>query len=134
METRKRLRLPLARVRLSRSDFERVYRAGRRAQGSLFAVVVLENGLAHTRLGLSVSKRCARKAVHRNRVRRILREAFRLSLPELPAGLDLVLIATASGLDPALEPTRAELVELVQRALSKKARAPRPKKPKERRS
>ena len=76
-------RHPLEHQRLQRSDFARVYKRGRRAQGALFAVVVLENELGRTRLGLSVSKRHARRAVDRNRVRRVFREAFRLSKSEL---------------------------------------------------
>jgi len=124
-----RLRFSMRRHRLRSGDFARVYRRGRRAQGALFAVVVLENELGHSRLGLSVSKRHARQAVQRNRVRRILREAFRLSLPTLPRGLDIVLVATAPGLDPALEPTRAELLRLVERALSRPPRPPREEPP-----
>jgi len=123
--TARRLRMPLARHRLMRGDFARVYAGGRRAQGPLFAVVVLENGLERTRLGLSVSKRHARRAVRRNRVRRILREAFRLSLPELPSGIDVVVVATAVDLDPRLVEARAELLTLVARALRKPPRRPR---------
>ncbi len=117
-----RLRLPLARHRLRSRDFARIYRTGRRAHGAVFAVIVLENDLERTRLGLSVSRRCARKAVRRNRVRRIFREAFRLALPELPRGLDVVMVATATEPDPALEDTRRELLLLVHRAQRKKPR------------
>jgi ribonuclease P protein component len=60
--------------------------------------------------------------VRRNRVRRVFREAFRLALPELPSGLDVVLIATGTEFDPRLEETRAELLELVQRALRRRPR------------
>ena len=47
-------------------------------------VVVVANDLKVTRLGLSIGKRVWRDAVGRNRVRRVFREAFRVSLPELP--------------------------------------------------
>lgn len=114
---------PLVRHRLGRSDFARIYKRGRRARGASFAVVVLENERQETRLGLSVSKRQAREAVDRNRVRRVFREAFRLALASLPPGLDVVMIATAPGLRPSLAHTRAELVELVARAQRKRPRA-----------
>ena len=120
---RSRQRLPLARHRLRQADFARVYKNGRRAQGARITVVLLENGLAHTRLGLSVSRKHARLAVDRNRSRRLLREAFRLSLAELPSGLDLVLIAAANGKKWTFSELRGELVELVARALRKKPRA-----------
>lgn len=120
-----RLRFRLARHRLSAGDFARVYREGRRAQGGALAVVVLENALDRTRLGLSVGKRHARGAVQRNRTRRLFREAFRLTLAELPRGLDVVMIAAAGGPAPALAALRAELPALVARALAKKPRRAR---------
>ena len=53
------------------------------------------------------------KAHHRNRLRRLYREAFRLSRHELPVGLDLVLIPRKSEAPP-LEPLKASLVKLVR--------------------
>jgi ribonuclease P protein component len=78
--------------RLTRAaDFERVY--GRRcsASDSLLIVYGCENDLPHARLGLSVSRRLG-PAVIRNRWKRLLREAFRLQLAQLPSGLDLVIV------------------------------------------
>jgi len=49
------------------------------------------NGLVYTRLGLSVSSRVG-AAVRRNRIKRRLREAFRLSRHELPVGYDVVAV------------------------------------------
>ena len=49
------------------------------------------NELTHSRVGLSVSKRYG-GAVQRNRLRRLYREAFRLTRHELPGGLDIVMI------------------------------------------
>jgi ribonuclease P protein component len=54
-------------------------------------VYACENDLGYCRLGLSVSRKVG-NAVRRNRLRRICREAFRLTKHELPGGLDLVLI------------------------------------------
>jgi ribonuclease P protein component len=116
-----RARFSLARHRLLRSDFERIYKLGRRAQGTGMAVVVLENERGHARLGLSVAKRHHKSAVRRNRVRRVFREAFRLSLAELPGNLDVVMILTDSA-PVALAAARAELLALVARALKKKPR------------
>jgi len=119
-----RARFSLARHRLLRSDFERIYKLGRRAQGSNLTVVVLENERGHARMGLSVAKRHHKRAVNRNRVRRLFREAFRLSLGELPNNLDVVMIATASA-PVELAGARAELLALVERALKKKPRTAR---------
>lgn len=44
-----------------------------------------------TRVGVIASKKIFRKAVERSRVRRVLREIFRLNLPEMKSGVDIVL-------------------------------------------
>ena len=53
------------------------------------AVMAAPNSLKHARLGLIVPKRIVADAVGRNRIKRLLREAFRLRQDEL-AGLDIV--------------------------------------------
>jgi ribonuclease P protein component len=116
-------KLNLRAHRLAGSDFTRLYKLGRRARGSHFTVVALENALGKQRMGLSVGKRHAKEAVDRNRARRVLREAFRLTRAELPNGIDLVLIPHPGGARLELAVARAELLALVPRALAKKARA-----------
>jgi ribonuclease P protein component len=115
-------RAPLVPQRLMGGDFTRIYKLGRRARGAQLTVVVLENALGKRRMGLSVGKRHARGAVDRNRARRILREAFRLSRAELPEGVDVILIPHPGGPRVELAAVQGELVALVPRALRKKAK------------
>ncbi len=111
-----RFRFPRAMRVVSTRDFRRVYREGSRARGSLMTVAVAPNGLPHSRLGLSVGRAVWKKAVRRNRVRRVFREAFRLEQHELPAGLDVVVIGSVPRVEPELEATRRELRQLTAKA------------------
>jgi ribonuclease P protein component len=107
-------------MRLVRSaDFARAYREGSRARGAILVVVAIANDVGATRLGLSVGRSIWRRATRRNRVRRIFREAFRLSYGELPVGFDLVLIPAEARLEPGLEDTRRELVRLSRKAAAR---------------
>jgi ribonuclease P protein component len=72
------------------ADFDRVYRARVYAADDLLIVNGCANGLARSRLGLSVGA-IVGNAVTRNRWKRIIREAFRLSREQIPLGLDLVV-------------------------------------------
>jgi ribonuclease P protein component len=107
------------------SDFKRVYDRRRSASDEWLIVYACENDLPHLRLGCSVSRKVG-GAVQRNRLRRLYREAFRLTKHELPMGLDLVLIPRKPD-DPKLEVLKASLLRLVgqlARKLAREAQAP----------
>ena len=94
------------RRRLSRSaEFERVYRQGS-SKGNRFLVLYAfprtDDGAAEAgpRLGLSVSRRVG-GAVERNRVKRVLREAFWEEAERLPPGSDYVVVARPDARDLA---------------------------------
>jgi ribonuclease P protein component len=99
------------------SEFRRVYERRRSAGDRWLLVYGCENGLPHSRLGLSVSRKVG-KATYRNRLRRLYREAFRLTRNEIPVGLDLILIPRTSE-EPTLEDVKRSLPRLVRQVARK---------------
>ena len=85
---------------LNRADFVNLNRSGRRHHSEHFVVISKQNGLGITRFGVSVSKKTG-NAVKRNRVKRLLREFFRLRRSHFPNGHDIVIVAkkTSNSLD-----------------------------------
>jgi ribonuclease P protein component len=114
-ESDDRLTLSRARRIVRKGDFERA-RAARCAAGdSRLLVYVLPNGRSHPRVGLAVGRRHG-KAARRNRLRRLLREAFRLEQHSLPAGFDYLLVPRPAT-HPDLAAFRRSLLRLGPEAL-----------------
>jgi ribonuclease P protein component len=107
--------LPCYRLRRP-ADFQSVFRRRRSVSDDRLIVYARENDLPYPRLGMSVSRKLG-KAVHRNRLRRLIREAFRLTRPDLPGGVDLVIIPRG-----AAEPTLEQLQESFRRLVPQAAR------------
>jgi ribonuclease P protein component len=97
------------------ADFQRVYDRRRSVSDDRLIVYACENGLPYLRLGLSVSRKVG-GATQRNRLRRLYREAFRLTRHRMPVGMDIVLIPR--GPQP---PTLARLMEALPRLVRQAA-------------
>jgi len=116
------------RVRLLRRDeYRRVYDEGRRRSAPLCAAFFLSNGLPETRLGITVP-RSVGNACARNRIRRRLREVFRLHRAAIAGGWDVVLNPRPLVAKVPFETLRQEVLRLFPNAAppSLAARAPAP--------
>ena len=87
----KQFSFPKEKRLVNNRQFKAVLARGLRLSNGLLTLYMAENDCGYPRLGVSVSKSCG-NAVVRNRLKRLLREAFRQSQDRIPAGFDYLLM------------------------------------------
>ncbi|MBX9582012.1 MAG: ribonuclease P protein component [Gemmataceae bacterium] len=113
------LTFPQSRRLKTPAEFDRCYGRKMSAADGVLIVYAGENGLAHPRLGCSVSKKVG-GAVVRNRYKRLFREAFRRLQHDLPQGVDFVVIPRpAKNGPPPQAAVTASLAKLARQAATK---------------
>ncbi len=75
-----------------RKEYLNIYRGGERVHSNSFTVILSHNPWGDKRIGVAVNKRIG-NATKRNRIKRLLREFFRLNKDMLPDSKDMVIIA-----------------------------------------
>jgi ribonuclease P protein component len=105
--TKGRYRFTTAQRLRKRHEFRNVFAARVAKRAGPIRVHGVPSELGHNRIGFAVPKR-AGKAVRRNRIKRLLREAFRLKQHEMPGAYDLVVVVS---------PHRPQRLEDYQRLL-----------------
>jgi ribonuclease P protein component len=93
---------------LNRADFVKLNRSGKRYSGRHFVILLKQNSLENSRLGVTVSKKVG-NAVKRNRVKRLLREVFRLNNGLFPRGCDIIIAAKHGAGDLDFPTVREEI-------------------------
>jgi ribonuclease P protein component len=102
--------------RLTRStDFKRVRRTGKSYAHPFVVLVAQASEVPGVRVGVTAG-RSVGGAVQRNRAKRLLREAMRPLLPDLPPGWDLILIARKALPAESVQDIRQALTDLLRRA------------------
>jgi len=112
-----RFRFPRYRRLSGAKSFERVFRARCSAADRLLVIYACRNGLPYSRLGLAIGRKLG-GAARRNRVKRLIREAYRLEAAELPPGFDFVCVARA-GHEEALDEFRRSFRISSRRAIAR---------------
>lgn len=98
---------PAARLRRA-ADFAALRTASGRTRSRLFALRWGSSPAGVTRLGLAVSRKVSKRAVIRNRIKRIIRESFRAHREALPA-VDIIVIAQPPAAGTAAHALRQDL-------------------------
>ncbi|HEX8990828.1 MAG TPA: ribonuclease P protein component [Anaerolineales bacterium] len=102
--------------RLTRSDdFKRVRRSGKSYAHPLLVLVVQAGEHDRLRVGVAATRSIG-SAVHRNRAKRVMREAMRTLIPSLGTGWDIVCVARPPLLDCDMFQVREALLTLLRRA------------------
>ena len=96
-------------------DFRTLYYRGKSQVHPVLVTYVRKNRLGYPRAGITTGKKIG-GAVQRNRCRRVIREAYRLLLPQISGGWDLVFFARARTLKCKSTAVRAVLEEQLRAA------------------
>lgn len=92
-------------------DFQVVYQEGRSKANRQYVMYVRENGFAYNRIGVSVSKKVGNSVV-RHRIKRLVKESYRLSEDIFLKGYDIVVIARGAAKEEDFHQTRSALLHL----------------------
>lgn len=106
-----RLSLPRAARLLKPADFAALRGISRRVGVSHFVAEVATTGLSACRLGQAISRRVSKRALDRNRIKRVVRESYRVTRAQLPP-IDILLIARSSAVAQSNAALREDLARL----------------------
>lgn len=83
-------------------DYKKVFAKPVKSGDQYFTLLAIRNDLDHPRLGLAIAKKQIKKAVHRNAIKRAVRENFRMRQHSL-GSMDIVVLARREAIDAPLE-------------------------------
>ncbi len=93
------------------SDFQKVYKQGKSYANRYLVMYMMENGTGRNRIGISVSKKVGNSIV-RHRLKRLIKEAYRLQEELFQSNLDIVIIARMSAKEISYQEVKSALLHL----------------------
>jgi len=103
------------------TEYKKVFAKPVKSSDTYFTLLAIKNDFDHPRLGLAIAKKNIKKAVHRNVIKRAVRENFRIQQKNL-GNIDIVVLARKEAVDAPLELLRKSLekhwLRLVSRCAS----------------
>lgn len=77
---------------LTPAEYSRVFECAEKSSDRYLTILARVNTVGFPRLGLAISKKSARQAVQRNRIKRVIRESFRSQKHRIPA-MDMIVLS-----------------------------------------
>ena len=103
------------------AEYKKVFARPTKSSDMYFTLLAIKNDFDHPRLGLAIAKKNIRKAVHRNVIKRVVRENFRIQQQSL-GNIDIVVLARREAVDAPQELLKKSLekhwLRLVSRCAS----------------
>ena len=96
-------------------DFRDIYRKGKSFANKFLVIYVRKNRLGQNRIGFSVSKKVGNSVV-RNRVRRLMKESYRLNCSTVKSGYDIIFISRVAAKDADYKAVEKSMKNLFKRA------------------
>lgn len=93
--------------------FRNVYNSGKSYANKYLIMYIVKNGLSFNRIGISVSKKVGNSVV-RHRVKRLIKESYRLNEEKLKSGYDIVVVARQSVKDRRYSEVENALLHLIK--------------------
>jgi len=95
----------------SNLDFQDIYKKGKSYANRFLVMYIVENGTDKNRIGISVSKKVGNSVV-RHRVKRLIKESYRLHEAVFNSGLDIVIVARPNAKDKSFSEIESALLHL----------------------
>ena len=96
-------------------EFNNIFKKGKSSYSTTLGIKVVKNNLDYSRFGILVGVKVSKKAIVRNRIKRLIREIIHARLKELKTGYDVVIIAQAQVVDQTKEEIKQGLVAQIKK-------------------